>query len=83
MNTWVLGFFKILFVVCLVLSLVFIFRFVSNSLYEPYLNYDVVDNMVDPDDIRNSVDSMITDISNVVNDISNDLDNYPSSQDSG
>lgn len=79
MNTLVLGFFKILFIVCLVLSIVFIFRFVSNSLYEPYLNYDVVDDSISSEDISNSVHSMITDISNVVNDISDDLDGYPSS----
>lgn len=79
MNTLVLGFFKILFIVCLVLSIVFIFRFVSNSLYEPYLNYDVVDDSISSEDISNAVHSMITDISNVVNDISDDLDGYPSS----
>jgi len=78
MNTLVLGFFKILFIVCLVLSIVFIFRFVSNSLYEPYLNYDVVDDSISSEDISNSVHSMITDISNVVNDISDDLNGYPS-----
>lgn len=77
MNTLVLGFFKILFIVCLVLSIVFIFRFVSNSLYEPYLNYDVVDDSISSEDISNAVHSMITDISNVVNDISDDLDGYP------
>ena len=79
MDTLVLGFFKILFIVCLVLSIVFIFRFVSNSLYEPYLNYNVVDDSISSEDISKSVHSMITDISNVVNEISNDLDGYTSS----
>ena len=82
MNYWLLGFFKLLFIVCLVLSIIFIFRFISNSLHEPYLNYDLVDNSVTIDDISNSIYNMITDVSNVVNDISNDLDDWQTNSNS-
>ena len=88
MNYWVLGFFRILFIVCLVLSIYFIVKLISKSCYfvEPYLSYELVDDTISAETISGSIHQMIDDISGAVFSISgdlNDLDTYFTNLNSG
>jgi hypothetical protein len=75
MNYWILGFFRILFLVCLVLSIYFIIQLVSKCCYfvEPYLSYDAIDDTISAETISGSIYGMINDISGTVSSISGDL----------
>lgn len=75
MNYWILGFFRILFLVCLVLSIYFIVNLISKSCYfvEPYLSYDAIDDTISAETISGSIYGMINDISGTVSNISGDL----------
>ena len=75
MNYWILGFFRILFLVCLVLSIYFIIQLVSKCCYfvEPYLSYELVDDTISAETISGSIHQMIDGISGAVFSISGDL----------
>ena len=81
MNYWVLGFFRILFIVCLVLSIYFIVKLISKSCYfvEPYLSYELVDDTISAETISGSIHQMIDDISGAVFSISGDLNDLNTS----
>ena len=75
MNYWILGFFRILFLVCLVLSIYFIIQLVSKCCYfvEPYSGYNAIDDTITAETISGSIYGMINDISGTVSSISGDL----------
>ena len=81
MNYWILGFFRILFLVCLVLSIYFIIQLVSKCCYfvEPYLSYELVDDTISAETISGSIHQMIDGISGAVFSISGDLNDLDTS----
>ena len=70
MNSFILGLTWLLFVVCFVLSLYFIYHLFQKSIYEPYISKEIE---YDYEDVSGSINNIIVDISGVVNDISNNL----------
>ena len=72
MNSFILGLTWLLFIVCFVLSLYFIYHLFQNSIYEPYLSKEA--DYTDTDSVQISVDAMINDISDVVTNIDSNLD---------
>tara|TARA_B000000557_G_C20658355_1_gene393609 strand:- start:72 stop:317 length:246 start_codon:yes stop_codon:yes gene_type:complete len=80
MNSFILGLTWLLFIVCFVLSLYFIYHLFQNSIYEPYLSKEA--DYTDTESVKNSIDTMISDIDNVVTDIDSDLDEIQTEFDS-
>ena len=70
MKSFSLGLFWTLFIICLVLSMYFIYSIFKN-IQEPYVtvSYDY-----DYEDVSGSINKMVIDISDNVNSISDDLD---------
>ena len=79
-SSFILGLYWILFIVCLVLSLYFIYQLFQNSIYEPYLSKEM-EYEYEYEDVSGSINSMVTDISDLVYDISGDLDKISDSID--
>ena len=71
MNSFILGLTWLLFVVCFVLSLYFIYHLFQKSIYEPYISKEIEYNY---EDVSGSINNIIVDISGMVNDISNNLE---------
>ena len=72
MNSFILGLTWLLFVVCFVLSLYFIYHLFQKSIYEPYISKE--NDYIDTETVQDSIDNVVGDISGVVNDISNNLE---------
>ena len=71
MNSFILGLTWLLFVVCFVLSLYFIYHLFQKSIYEPYISKEIE---YDYEDVSGSINNIIVEISGMVNDISNNLE---------